>query len=225
MVLQYCGGINGLPGGGCAGNAAAVTPQPFFEAALTSCPPGIATGLRAALRLLSTMKELAYSMRETPMPPEISPSLKSGACGAIWTVGLQLSAQHDEHNHWPFRHPAWTSGVGINSSIGFGNYNAGFVSVKMADWRGLTMQSNFTWSRALGTAARFRPPANSRRTILSTPRLCTANRFSTANSSTTRSLCTSHPSIRAAGTHGTRAGRMDVLVYLHGRQRLSDRRC
>jgi hypothetical protein len=46
-----------------------------------------------------------------------------------------------------------TSGVGDNASVGFSNYNGGFVSVKMADWRGLTMQSNFTWSKALGTAS------------------------------------------------------------------------
>ena len=46
-----------------------------------------------------------------------------------------------------------TSGVGINASVGHGNYNAGFASLKMADWNGLTMQSNFTWSKALGTGA------------------------------------------------------------------------
>ena len=34
VVLQYCGGVTGLAGGGCAANAGAVTPQPFFEAAL-----------------------------------------------------------------------------------------------------------------------------------------------------------------------------------------------
>ena len=33
-VLQYCGGIAGLAGGGCAKNAAAVNNQPFFETAL-----------------------------------------------------------------------------------------------------------------------------------------------------------------------------------------------
>ena len=47
----------------------------------------------------------------------------------------------------------FSSGVASNGSIGYGNYNAGFASVKMADWRGLTMQSNFTWSKALGTGA------------------------------------------------------------------------
>lgn len=46
-----------------------------------------------------------------------------------------------------------TSGVGINASVGSGNYNAGFASLKMNDWHGLTAQSNFTWSKALGMGA------------------------------------------------------------------------
>src|SRR5260370_7216216 len=46
-----------------------------------------------------------------------------------------------------------SSGVGINASIGPGNYNAGFATLKMSDWKGLTMQSNFTWSKALGTGS------------------------------------------------------------------------
>jgi hypothetical protein len=46
-----------------------------------------------------------------------------------------------------------SSGVGVNATVGHGNYNAGFASLKMADWNGLTMQSNFTWSKALGTGA------------------------------------------------------------------------
>ena len=45
------------------------------------------------------------------------------------------------------------SGVAVNASLGYGNYNAGFVTLKMADWNGLTLQSNFTWSKALGTGA------------------------------------------------------------------------
>ena len=46
-----------------------------------------------------------------------------------------------------------TSGVGVNASIGHGNYNAAFVSFKMSDWHGLTTQSNFTWSKTLSTGA------------------------------------------------------------------------
>jgi len=46
-----------------------------------------------------------------------------------------------------------SSGVASNTSLGSGNYNAGFVSVKTANWNGVTMQSNFTWSKALGMGA------------------------------------------------------------------------
>lgn len=49
--------------------------------------------------------------------------------------------------------PQLSSGVGVNASVGHGNYNAGFASLKMADWHGLTAQSNFTWGKALGTGA------------------------------------------------------------------------
>ncbi len=46
-----------------------------------------------------------------------------------------------------------TSGVGMNASIGYGNYNAMFISLKTQAWHDVTLQSNFTWSKALGTGA------------------------------------------------------------------------
>src|SRR5262249_120946 len=39
------------------------------------------------------------------------------------------------------------------SSVGYGNYHGLFASLKMADWKGLTAQSNFTWSKSLNTGA------------------------------------------------------------------------
>ena len=92
----------------------------------------------------------------------ISPSLKYGAFGATWiTVRCRPSAalaakaassrDYTMMNTGP--NAQVSSGIALNGSIGYGNYNAGFVSVKMADWRGLTMQSNFTWSKALGMGA------------------------------------------------------------------------
>ncbi len=46
-----------------------------------------------------------------------------------------------------------SSGVGVNASIGHGNYNGAFVSLKVNNWHGITLQQNFTWSKALGTGA------------------------------------------------------------------------
>src|SRR5207245_7090415 len=46
-----------------------------------------------------------------------------------------------------------TCNVTMSTSLGHGNYNAGFVTFKMNDWHGVTMQNNFTYSKALGTGA------------------------------------------------------------------------
>ena len=46
-----------------------------------------------------------------------------------------------------------SSGVAENASMGYGNYNGGFVSFGTRGWHGLTMQHNFTYSKALGTGA------------------------------------------------------------------------
>ncbi|HXE34866.1 MAG TPA: carboxypeptidase-like regulatory domain-containing protein [Verrucomicrobiae bacterium] len=46
-----------------------------------------------------------------------------------------------------------SSGVSENASVGHGNYNGGFVSLKMNGWHGITLQENFTYSKALGTGA------------------------------------------------------------------------
>ena len=46
-----------------------------------------------------------------------------------------------------------TSGIADNMSIGYGNYNAAFVSLKVTNWHNITLQQNFTYSKALGTGA------------------------------------------------------------------------
>jgi len=141
MVLQYCGGAAGMAGGGCAKNAGAVTAQPFFETALAGtgyCTPGTCTATVAANEganiavanvwsLWSDLDNGAFnfprSMMNTPLP---------GAFGANGQM---------------------TSGVGLNTSFGYGNYNALFASYKMSSWHGLSLQSNFTWGKALGTVS------------------------------------------------------------------------
>jgi hypothetical protein len=47
----------------------------------------------------------------------------------------------------------FSSGVAENASTGYGNYNGGFISFGTRQWHGLTMQHNFTYSKALGTGS------------------------------------------------------------------------
>ena len=45
------------------------------------------------------------------------------------------------------------TGEGLLAAHGFGSYNAMFVTYRMKEFHGVSLTSNFTWSRALGTAA------------------------------------------------------------------------
>jgi hypothetical protein len=152
LVLQYCGGMAGLGGGHCAGNVGAVTAQPFFETALArtgycnvagaaNCTQAVAinegnagtTNLSSqnVWSLWSDLDSGGFNFARTMMNTPLNcPTGTEIGCGG------QLS-----------------SGVGINASIGHGNYNGAFATVKMTSWKGVTMQSNFTWSKALGTGS------------------------------------------------------------------------
>jgi hypothetical protein len=52
-----------------------------------------------------------------------------------------------------FGSPGQVSSVYLNGSWGYGNYNAAFATVRMETWHGLTLVSNLTWSKTLGTQA------------------------------------------------------------------------
>jgi Carboxypeptidase regulatory-like domain len=148
MVMQFCGGAAGLAGGGCTKNIAAVTPQPFFENALNSayctaavkgvtpanCTQAVALNQAANIQadkvwtIWSQLDKGAFNFPRSMMNTPIA--------GSAFGASGQLS-----------------SGVGINTSLGWGNYNAAFVSLKTSDWHGLTMQSNLTYGKALGTGS------------------------------------------------------------------------
>ncbi len=131
-------------------------PQPFFEAAMnpaycagfTSCTAavvfneGIAKSNLLNQAVWSTWSDLdnggfnfARSMLNTPI---VGGPLDCGVPAGTATCGSQGQL---------------TSGVGVNASTGHGNYNGAFVSLKMNSWHGITLQENFTYSKALGTGA------------------------------------------------------------------------
>jgi hypothetical protein len=154
-VMQYCGGIAGLAGGGCAKNVGAVSNQPFFETALG----GPASAYCSTPVLVGTNMVTPTSCTNAVVLHE-GGNLALAQAWSMWSDldAGPMQAQPGCTNCGPLSGPTmlnnsgqFSSGVASNGSIGYGNYNAGFASLKMADWRGLTMQSNFTWSKALGT--------------------------------------------------------------------------
>jgi hypothetical protein len=179
-VLQYCGGVAGLGGGGCAGASAtgptSVNPQPFFEAALGGTSSAYCNGFSSCTAAVVFNEGNNFGNGcippggPPPAPPcaAVNPNATHNLTNAlVWSMWSDLDAGPMQASGalsgptmmnnliGPFGggQPQNSSGVAVNSSVGYGNYNAGFVSLKMADYKGFTAQSNLTWSHALGTGA------------------------------------------------------------------------
>lgn len=169
VVLQYCGGLAGLAGSGCAATANAVTPQPFFESALggtgyckgfTSCTAALVanegasgTGNLTFANVWSLWSDLDGGGAACNYTSGTVGSAFGGPCGFNFPSTMMNSPINCSTGGEIGCSGQLTSGVGVNASIGHGNYNGAFVSFKMSDWHGLTTQSNFTWSKTLSTGA------------------------------------------------------------------------
>ena len=61
-----------------------------------------------------------------------------------------------------------TSGVGVNASVGYGNYNGAFVSLKINNWHGVTASRISRSARRWAPVPLCRPPANTLQTMRTT---------------------------------------------------------
>ena len=121
--------------------AANVTAQPFFENALggassafckgyTNCTAAVAANWGS-----SYIKETAVSDLWNHMDAQSSWILPRSTYGQAFNGGA-----------------AQATSITMIDSLGWGNYNAVFATLRTNAWHGLTTTSNFTWGRAMGTA-------------------------------------------------------------------------
>ena len=126
-----------------ASTLAALTPQPFFEAALAGtgyCTPGNCTATVVMKEFANFQSQSVFTLWSDLDKGGVS--CASGVpCGFNFPFSMMNTAGQ------------MTSNVTPSTSLGHGNYNAGFITFKMNDWHGVTMQNNFTYSKALGTGA------------------------------------------------------------------------
>ncbi len=112
-----------------------VTTQPFLEAALGGPGSAYCTGFA------SCTAAVASKQKSQITGTQVYTLWGTLANSPSWTLGRTL----------PSSAPAQTASLYETTSLGWGNYNAAFLSFTMRDWHGLTARSNFTWSRAMGT--------------------------------------------------------------------------
>lgn len=132
-----------------------VAAQPFFENALANT--GYCTGFA---NCTAAVVNKQFSNFQAQKVWSLWSALDKGGIGGgpggttVPGFNFQRSMLNSPLNSSAFgANGQLSSGVGVNASIGHGNYNAGFVSLKVNNWHGITLQQNFTYSKALGTGA------------------------------------------------------------------------
>ena len=125
-------------------NPGNVTAQPFIENALGGAGAAYCKGFSSCTAALATAYGTGASslIRETAVSDLWNAMSKT----ANWTLGRTMISQA-----LPGGSGQATS-VGMNTSLGWGNYNSLFVSLRTSSWHGLTANSNFTYGRSLGTS-------------------------------------------------------------------------
>lgn len=156
-VETQMGCLQGQNQCGAAGKSAIVAslaPQPFFEAALSG------TGYCAPNTCTATVVNNLFSYFQNQQVWSLWSTLDNGGIGGgpngttLPGFNFARSMENSPIYTSPFgRNGQLSSGVGVNASVGYGNYNAAFVSLKMNNWHNLTLQQNLTFSKALGTGA------------------------------------------------------------------------
>ncbi|HTS26830.1 MAG TPA: carboxypeptidase-like regulatory domain-containing protein [Bryobacteraceae bacterium] len=115
--------------------------QPFFETALGGANSAYCQG---------------YGNCTQAVASKLTSTFKSGGVSDIWNALNKAPS-------WILGRtmisgagggvsPLQATSLALTTSMGFGNYNALYVSYKATDFHGMTAISNFTWGRALGTA-------------------------------------------------------------------------
>ena len=176
VASNYGTCITGAPGLSCAPNLAytkTVTPtnfsnvpvQPFFEAALT---PSYLDSTNAAIAAYNATVSSAKAV--TTCTTETCAFLMNSASGPLGSGNMGIS---DPFDSWaavsnggfftfgrtftsdPFNTPFGANGqspsLATTISNGYGNYHGGYLQLTFSNWHGLTMKTNFTMSKALGT--------------------------------------------------------------------------
>jgi hypothetical protein len=114
-------------------------PQPFFEAALGGPNSAYCTGFASCTAAVASKN--ATAIKNTAVSDLWTALYKAPG----WVLGRSLVAQ-------PLGPGLPSQGYTylLNTSLGYGNYNALFITHRIRDWHGITATSNFTWGRALG---------------------------------------------------------------------------
>jgi hypothetical protein len=117
-------------------NPGSVPTQPFFEAALGGAGSAYCTGFASCTAAVASKNASLFKY------VQVSDIWARLNAAPSWVLGRTMITSN----------PLQATTVNMTTSLGYGNYNALFVTFRARDYHGLTAVSNFTWGRSLGTA-------------------------------------------------------------------------
>jgi hypothetical protein len=120
-------------------NGQSIQAQPFFEQALGGTNSAYCAGYASCTAAVAAKQKGQLAATN----PQVYTMWTTLSNSPSWTLGRTL----------PDSAPAQTSNIFMDTSLGYGNYNAVYLSYTIRDWHNLTVKSNFTWSRSMGTSA------------------------------------------------------------------------
>lgn len=116
-------------------SASSVPVQPFFEAALGGANSAYCKTASSCTARVAGANLTAFQNTR------VSNIWQSMNAASSWTLGNTMMDVNQ------------MSSLSMIDSIGYGNYNALFVTFRSREFHGVSTTSNFTWGRSLGTAA------------------------------------------------------------------------
>src|SRR5262245_44407768 len=140
-----------------AGTAYSVTPQPFFESVMGGASSPYCNQLipNSTNRFSSCTQAIATLQRTNIQSALVYSLWNALASQTSWTLGRTLPSSNPPGRCVvsPTSVCNQLSSVFMQTSTGYGNYNAAFFSFETRDWHGVSTRSNLTFSKALGTGA------------------------------------------------------------------------
>lgn len=141
---------------------ATVTAQPFFETSLGGSTSAYCTGFSSCTAAVASREKANIKGTRSPAVYDLWQDLSTPTTmnpnGAFIFGRSMPSSPNCQNSVIQLVNPTAPvpvcqqfNAIGLNGSLGYGNYNAAFVSVTSTNWHGLTARSNFTYGRALGT--------------------------------------------------------------------------
>jgi hypothetical protein len=126
-----------------------VAPQPFFEAALGGSTSAYCSAYSSCTAAVVAKQASNLGAQRVFSLWQALDNNVNGAGGVGFTFARSLMGTPTSNSTFGSAGQV-VSGMNQDVSNGYSNYNGGYISFKTSGWRGLTLQENFTYSKALG---------------------------------------------------------------------------